>query len=258
MGRLCSTVFVPLRTQDQTCLTDPTVQLPLHLAAADLPAGLLRPSATNVSGDIVADTTWTLAGSPWVLTGDITVTVGVTLTVEPGVAVKGSSGAELRIQGHLLALGGKTADEQEGMRLAEQALADGRGWEMFKRLVKAQGGDVAYIENPELLPAARLVEVVPAPCTGYLSGINARIVGQTVVLLGGGRSKKGDQVDYAVGVVIHHKVGDQLTEGEPLFTLHANDPKRLEEARLSLLEAHTWSNRPIQPLPLFYGVVKGH
>ncbi len=164
----------------------------------------------------------------------------------------------LIVAGHLLALGGKTDDEHEGKHLAEQALADGRGWEMFKRLVKAQGGDVAYIENPELLPAARLVEVVPAPCTGYLSGINARIVGQTVVLLGGGRSKKGDQVDYAVGVVIHHKVGDQLTEGEPLFTLHANDPKRLEEARLSLLEAHTWSNRPIQPLPLFYGVVKGH
>ena len=164
----------------------------------------------------------------------------------------------LVVAGHLLALGGKTADEHEGRRLAEQALADGRGWEMFKRLVKAQGGDVAYIENPALLPAARLVEVVPAPCTGYLSGINARIVGQTVVLLGGGRSKKGDPVDYAVGVVIHHKVGDHLTAGEPLFTLHANDSKRLEDARLSLLEAHNWSDQAIVPLPLFYGVVKGH
>jgi pyrimidine-nucleoside phosphorylase len=158
---------------------------------------------------------------------------------------------------HLLALGGKVADEQEGMRLAEQALANGRGWEMFKRLVAAQGGDVRYIENPVLLPAARLVETVPAQRSGYLSGINARIVGQTVVLLGGGRSKKGDPVDYAVGVIVHHKVGDHVERGEPLFTLHANDSKRLEEARLSLLEAHTWSVQPVQPLPLFYGVVKG-
>ena len=132
------------------------------------------------------------------------------------------------------------------MRLAEQALANGRGWEMFKRLVKAQGGDVRYIENPALLPAARLVEAVPAPRSGYLSGINARIVGQAVVLLGGGRSKKGDPVDYAVGVVIHHKVGDRVAAGEPLFTILANDPARLEEARASLLEAHTWSDQPVQ------------
>jgi pyrimidine-nucleoside phosphorylase len=163
----------------------------------------------------------------------------------------------LIIAGHLLALGGKVADEQEGMRLAEQALANGRGWEMFKRLVAAQGGDVRYIENPVLLPAARLVETVPAQRSGYLSGINARIVGQTVVLLGGGRSKKGDPVDYAVGAIVHHKVGDHVEMGEPLFTLHANDSKRLEEARQRLLEAHTWSDQPVQPLPLFYGVVKG-
>ena len=163
----------------------------------------------------------------------------------------------LIIAGYLLALGGKVADEQEGMRLAEQALANGRGWEMFKRLVAAQGGDVRYIENPVLLPATRLVETVPAQRSGYLSGINARIVGQTVVLLGGGRSKKGDPVDYAVGVIVHHKVGDHVETGEPLFTLHANDSKRLEEARQRLLEAHTWSDQPVQPLPLFYGVVKG-
>jgi pyrimidine-nucleoside phosphorylase len=162
----------------------------------------------------------------------------------------------LVVAGHLLALGGKAADEGEGQRLAEQALADGRGWEMFKRLVKAQGGDVAYVEDPALLPVASLIETVPAPYTGYLAGVNARIVGQTVVMLGGGRSKKGEAIDHAVGVVIHHKVGERITAGEPLFTLHANHPKRLEEARLSLLEAHTWSDQPVEPLPLFYGVVK--
>jgi pyrimidine-nucleoside phosphorylase len=162
----------------------------------------------------------------------------------------------LVVAGHLLALGGKAADEEDGKRMAEGALADGRGWIMFKRLVTAQGGDVRYIENPALLPAASLVETVPAPRSGYLSGINARIVGQAVVLLGGGRSKKGDPVDYAVGVTIHHKVGECIASGEPLFTIYANDTARLEEARLHLLEAHTWSDQRVAPLPLFYGVVK--
>jgi pyrimidine-nucleoside phosphorylase len=163
----------------------------------------------------------------------------------------------LEVAGHILNLGGKTTGEQEGRRMAEQALTGGRGWEMFKRLVKAQGGDVTYVEDPALLPAARLVESVPAPRSGYLSGINARIVGQTAVLLGGGRAKKGDPIDHAVGVIVHHKVGDRVDEGESLFTLHANDSKRLEDARQRLLEAHTWSDQPVQPLPLFYGVVKG-
>jgi pyrimidine-nucleoside phosphorylase len=162
----------------------------------------------------------------------------------------------LEVAGHILNLGGKTTGEQEGRRIAEQALTGGRGWEMFKRLVKAQGGDVAYVEDPALLPAARLVETVPAPRSGYLSAINARIIGQTSVLLGGGRAKKGDPIDHAVGVIVHHKVGDHVDEGESLFTLHANDSKRLEDARQRLLEAHTWSEEPVQPLPLFYGVVK--
>ena len=67
--------------------------------AAPPPAGLQRPAATNVDVDVTSDTTWTSAGSPWILTRDITVTPGVTLTVEPGVTVKGVIEAELRVPG---------------------------------------------------------------------------------------------------------------------------------------------------------------
>jgi len=162
----------------------------------------------------------------------------------------------LVVAGHMLALGGQAASEIQGKQLAQQALEDGRGWERFKMLVAAQGGEVSYIENPEQFPAAPLVETVPSPLSGYLAGIHARIIGETAVLLGAGRSKKGDRIDHRVGIIIHHKVGEYVEQGDPLFTIHANSTEVLENAREALLAAHTWSDHPVKPLPLFYGVVK--
>jgi pyrimidine-nucleoside phosphorylase len=76
------------------------------------------------------------------------------------------------------------------------------------------------------------------------------------VALGAGRAKKGDPIDLAVGILVHHKVGEELEKGEPLFTVHANDQAKLDEARERLLAAHTWSEKPVEPLPHFYGMVK--
>ncbi len=161
----------------------------------------------------------------------------------------------LEVAGHLLALGGKTVNPQAGQALAAEALASGRSWDFFRRLVQAQGGDLRYIDEPDRLPQARLVEVIPAPQSGYLSEINAKVIGETVVALGGGRTRKEDKIDYAVGVEVHHKVGDFVEAGAPLFSVHANDETRLGEARTAILVAHVWSEQPVPPLPLFYGSV---
>ena len=163
----------------------------------------------------------------------------------------------LVVAGHMLALGDVVSDEVEGKQLAIKELDEGRAWERFKALVAAQEGDVAYIEYPERLPAAKLVETVPAPLSGYLSGVEAQIIGETAVLLGAGRMKKGAPIDHAVGILVHHKVGDYVEQGEGLFTIHANQQEALDQARGKLLQAHTWSDTPVEPLPLFYGVVKG-
>ncbi|MBN2549947.1 MAG: thymidine phosphorylase [Anaerolineales bacterium] len=162
----------------------------------------------------------------------------------------------LVLAGHMLALGGLAPDEDAGRGMAEQALLQGKAWQRFRELVQAQGGDLRYLDEPENFPRAAFIETVAAPRSGYLQGIHARIVGETAVLLGAGRAKKGDPIDHAVGIMIHHKVGDHLREGQPLFTIHANQPETLAQARQALLEAHTWSDEPVEPLPLFYGLVK--
>lgn len=184
--------------------------------------------------------------------------VGNALEVKEAMdTLKGSGPADFRehclhVSAHMLLVGKRAKDLNEGRALAEMALADGSAFEKFRVLVEAQGGDVSYVDHPDKLPKAKFVEVIKAPRGGWLAQVDARSVGEASVLLGAGRAKKSDAIDHAVGFVVHHKVGDKVEKGEPLFTIHANDEKKLAEARERVLAAHVFSDKPIPPLPLFY------
>lgn len=158
----------------------------------------------------------------------------------------------LHIAAHMLVLGKKASDLSEGRQLAEWALIERHALEKFRALVQAQGGDVAYVDNPDLLSTAKRVEVVKSPLSGWLAEVRARSVAEAAVRLGAGRAKKGDPIDHAVGIVLHHKVGERVEIGQPLFTIHANDEALQIEARQQVLEAHVFSQKPVEPLPLFY------
>jgi pyrimidine-nucleoside phosphorylase len=152
----------------------------------------------------------------------------------------------------MLVLGKRAKTLEEGRKMAEKAIADGSAFEKFRVLVQAQGGDVSYVDDISKFPKAKFVEVVLAPRSGSISQVQARSVGEAAVTLGAGRAKKSDAVDHAVGFVIHKKVGDKVQQGEPLFTVHANDEAKLEEAREAALAAYSFSDAEVPPLPLFY------
>jgi len=158
----------------------------------------------------------------------------------------------LHVCAHLLVLGKRAKDLNDGRAKAEKAMADGSAFEKFRVLVTAQGGDVSYVDDTSKFPKTKFVEMVLSPTDGSISQIQARSVGEASVILGGGRAKKSDSIDHAVGLVIHHKVGDTVKKGEPLFTIHANDESKLVEAREMTLAAHRFSTDVVQPLPLFY------
>jgi len=158
--------------------------------------------------------------------------------------------------GHLLVLGNKALDLAAGKVMIAKALADGSAWETFRKLVIAQGGDVSFVDDPGKLAHATIVETVTAPVDGYIAEVHARKVGEAAILLGAGRAKKGDAIDPAVGIMVHVKVGDQVKKGQPLFTIHANNQVLVEPVRGNLLQALAWSQVPVQPLPLFYGIVQ--
>jgi pyrimidine-nucleoside phosphorylase len=158
----------------------------------------------------------------------------------------------LHVTAHMLLLGQRVKDLNEGRVLAERCIADGSALEKLRILVQAQGGDVSYVDDVSKFERAKYVEVVNAPRSGFISQVHAKIVGEASVLLGAGRTKKADLIDHAVGFLIHKKVGDKIEKGEPLFEIHANDVSKLAEARSAGLSAHDFSNKFVSPLPLFY------
>ena len=187
--------------------------------------------------------------------------VGNALEVKEAIATLRSDGPQdfrehcLTIAAYMLYLGGRAGSVAEGRRLAEETLSSGAAWEKFRALVAAQGGDVEQIEEPERLPRARLIREIPAPADGYIAEMRAYEVGMAAVALGAGRTKKGEPIDPAVGILVHRKVGDPVRRGEPLFTVHANAEERLAEAEAWLSRAVRIREAPVPPLPHIYETI---
>ena len=156
----------------------------------------------------------------------------------------------------LLQMASKVKTVEEGKVMAEEALRSGRAFEKLKEMIDAQGGDVSYLYDPSEFPEAPFIEIYTAPVSGYIAAIDAEEVGETCVELGGGRHQKTDPIDHRVGIEIHHKVGDKVTEGDPLFTVHARDEATLAYARLRLYAAHHITPVQVEKLPQFYGIVE--
>ncbi|WP_149360681.1 thymidine phosphorylase [Lolliginicoccus suaedae] len=109
------------------------------------------------------------------------------------------------------------------------ALADGRAMDTWKKMIRAQGGD------PDAeLPTARATETIAAPRSGVLTHLDAMGVGVAAWRLGAGRQKLGDPVQAAAGVQWHAQVGDTITAGQPLITLHTDTPERIPAALAAL------------------------
>jgi pyrimidine-nucleoside phosphorylase len=162
----------------------------------------------------------------------------------------------LTVAGMILLLAGKAPNLDEARSILIRSLDDGSAWHKFVEWLVAQGSDRAVLEAPGLLPGASLTEDVPSPRAGFITEIDAYEVGLTAVMLGGGREKKGDPIDYAVGIVHHKKVGDWVEEGERLLTIHANDQGKLAEARGRLLSAIHWSDEPVTPPPHTHKIIR--
>jgi pyrimidine-nucleoside phosphorylase len=161
----------------------------------------------------------------------------------------------INVAAQLYYLGGICSNIADSHLLALKNIENGRAWDQFCKLISAQGGDIKYIEEPDLLPKAECIKIYSTNRSGYLKQINAREIGEISVSLGAGRVKKGDQIDHAVGLIVHKKVGDFLEEGEPLVTIHANRQEQIEHTIRRLANAIEWSDESVDPLPLYYGVI---
>ena len=126
-----------------------------------------------------------------------------------------------------------TAAGVTGGKDPADALSDGTAMDVWRRMITAQGGDP---DAP--LPSARETDAVLVPADGVLVRLDAMAVGVAAWRLGAGRARKEDPVQAAAGVVLHAKPGAKVRAGEPLFTLHTDEPERFERARAALEDAY--------------------
>ncbi len=160
------------------------------------------------------------------------------------------------VASELLLLAHAATSTSDARAKLQTALQSGRALEKFGEWIEGQGGTRRVIDDYSILPRAQIIEEVLAPREGYLAGINAEEVGLTVVDLGGGRAKKGDAVDLAVGVVFKRKIGEHGARGEPLLTLYANDRAKFNAAKERLLAAYEFSDTPPPSPPLIHQIIR--
>lgn len=156
---------------------------------------------------------------------------------------------------HMVVKAGAADDLSLARTMLEESLSNGRAFEVFKEFVRAQGGDPNEAEHPELLPAARFQETVPAPGDGYVADIATEEIGKICLLLGGGRETKESRIDLSVGLVLCKKKGDAVRKGEPLAVIHANDEELLGQAAERLASAYTLTEMKPEAIPLIKEVI---
>ena len=142
----------------------------------------------------------------------------------------------LETAGWMLHLGGISKTVADGKQQSAKLIASGKALEKFRQMVELQGGDARVIDDPKRLPQAKHKMQVPSPKSGFLAAMQCEQIGTACVILGGGRERKEDSVDPAVGIVLHKKVGDRVAAGEPIATIHYNAEAQAARAR-QLMEA---------------------
>jgi len=147
---------------------------------------------------------------------------------------------------------------QQARAQAAATLDNGAAWAKFRQWIAAQGGDLRVVDDPTRLPRAPIIRPLAAPRGGYVAAVDAREVGFTVVDLGGGRARKGDPIDPAVGVVLAErgKIGGQATAGEPLLWVHARDAASCDAALARLAAAYKYSDAPVVAPPVVHRVIR--
>lgn len=137
---------------------------------------------------------------------------------------------------------GKQISESRARAEVESALETGRAYDLFAEVTKYQGGDLSK------LPMPTEKTVVTSPETGYLESINGEAVGVSGIMIGAGRKVVSDKINPVSGIEIHHKIGDQIEKGDPLFTVHTDKSKAgVEEALKILKTSFELSEKSVEP-----------
>jgi len=175
--------------------------------------------------------------------------------------LKGRGPADLRdlsldLSAWMFFLGERTKDVEEGRRLAETMVATGQALGKLRQGIRLQGGDERVVDEPERLPQARFRADVTSAAAGYITATNCEQFGTALATLGGGREKKEDKIDHAVGLEFHKRIGERVENGERLVTVHYNSDAKLAEAKALIASSYTiGESAPAEKRPLVRRII---
>lgn len=181
--------------------------------------------------------------------------IGNALEVKEAIETLQGKGPEdltelcLVLGSQMVVLGGQAKTLEEARGLLKEVIENGKALALFADLIEAQGGNPEVVKDVSLLPKARYEIPVVAEKSGYVTKIEADDLGIAAMLLGAGRATKEDQIDLAVGIVLHKKVGDYVEAGEALVTLHANQ-EDVSASRDLVLQHISLGDEKVSPAPL--------
>jgi len=151
----------------------------------------------------------------------------------------------LALTAEMLVLGKKAATTDEALTILNELIQSGAAFEKFKEMAALQGADVSSLDDLSKLPQASIIREYAAPAAGFLSKVDAESIGRAVLVLGGGRQKTDDTIDYAVGTAGLAKIGDAVEKGQALVTLHANSEEKLAQAMTYIEQAFVIVDTPV-------------
>ncbi|WP_078576936.1 pyrimidine-nucleoside phosphorylase [Salipaludibacillus agaradhaerens] len=186
--------------------------------------------------------------------------VGNALEVKEAIDTLKGEGPEdltdlcLTLGSHMAVLAGKAESLERAKEILQEAIDSGKAIEQFKVFIAAQEGDATVVDYPEKLPQASYKIDVLSESEGFVSGIVADQIGTAAMLLGAGRATKSSEIDLAVGLELKKKIGDTISIGEPLVTIHANN-ENISEVKSKILKSYKITPLEVEAPELIYDVL---
>ena len=162
----------------------------------------------------------------------------------------------VELAARMVVLGGVAEDLPSARTQVLRAISSGSGLDRFRQIIEMQGGDPKIVDDHGRLPHVPDRWTVPASRSGFVTAVNAELVGRASVVLGAGRDRVEDPVDPAVGIMVIAKPGDEVRAGDPVLEIHFRDSSRLEAAKRLTDQAITIGDAPPVPGRLIVAEVR--
>ena len=160
------------------------------------------------------------------------------------------------LAGRLLMLSNIASTQEEAEIMLKKAVEDGSGFTRLRSMLEEMGGDVRYVDDPNLLVRTKRIVPIYKDCTGYTKKLDAKSIGLAALLLGAGREKAGDTVDPAVGILMKKRCGDRIEKDEPIAYMYVNDETNLDEAVSKLVNAVCVADEKPEDEALVYDIIE--